>query len=531
MAKIDYSGQTIGGKYRIIKLLGKGGMGAVYLGEHVVIGKKIAVKFLHTEFTAKEDMVKRFYREAQVAAAISHRNIIDVMDVGVSQEGDPYIVMEYLEGESLADLLARKGPMDLPSACAILEPACLALSAAHAKGIVHRDLKPENIFIVRHEGERPTVKLIDLGVSKYMQHDGQSQLTQTGTFLGTPAYMAPEQIRGASDVNQSADLYSIGVIIYEMLTGQLPFKGTHYNELLLNVMTEAPTPPRENFESFPEQAEHLVLSLLEKEEEKRPRSAKEVLEKLQQFDDYENRLSCLEVFMGDLLQMTIAAGTLGGTNDSDGSQSMASDVLAKLAGETPSSRTPAGWSNTVTTPKRKNNVYVIAGIVVVLAVVIAGILIGLAGSDDDSSPNAKSGISATKPDLTPASSHTALPLTERDEGVEIKIEGHPEGAKIYYEDFLILENPFRVKRRKTVARIAVEAEGYKPFRVSVNPTKDQVVKAMLVPLPRESEAAPPPSPAVKSEQATEKKSETPADKLRKKRRKNRKNMIIAEEFE
>ena len=140
-------------------------MGSVYLGRHIVIGKKVAVKILHADLAGGDEMFKRFYREAQAAAAIGHKNIIDVLDVGASPQGDPYMVMEYLEGEDLDNMLARTGPINPAAACGIMEPILLALEAAHSKGIVHRDLKPANIFITQHEGEEPTVKLIDFGLA------------------------------------------------------------------------------------------------------------------------------------------------------------------------------------------------------------------------------------------------------------------------------------------------------------------------------------------------------------------------------
>ena len=213
----EYEGSVLNNKYRLIRLLGKGGMGAVYLGQHIIIGKSVAVKFLHAEFAAKKEVVKRFYREAQAAAAIGHDNIIDVLDVGISDTGEPYLVMEYLEGESLAALIQRKGVLDLSCACGIMEPVLQALFAAHSKGIVHRDLKPENIFLAHRPGGVPKIKLIDFGISKVTQAGSGEKLTQTGSVMGTPAYMSPEQARGSSDLDHRADIYSTGVILYEML--------------------------------------------------------------------------------------------------------------------------------------------------------------------------------------------------------------------------------------------------------------------------------------------------------------------------
>jgi serine/threonine protein kinase len=218
------------GRYRIVRLLGEGGMGAVYLASHVGLGRDVAIKFLHAEFISREDIVGRFRREAQAAAAIRHKNIIEVFDVGMSPQGEPFLVMEYLEGESLAGLLKRVGPLSLGAACAVMEPTLQALQAAHRKGIVHRDLKPDNIFLAYQEGEPPVVKIIDFGISKFTQGDPDKWRTRTGAVMGTPAYMSPEQARGSASLDHRTDLYSMGTILFEMLTGGLPYAGTNFAE-------------------------------------------------------------------------------------------------------------------------------------------------------------------------------------------------------------------------------------------------------------------------------------------------------------
>jgi serine/threonine protein kinase len=186
------------GRYRIDRLLGEGGMGAVYLASHVGLGRQVAIKFLHADLISREDVVGRFYREAQAAAAIRHKNIIEVFDVGMSAKGEPFLVMEYLEGESLAGLLKRVGPLSLGAACAVMEPVLQALQAAHRKGIVHRDLKPDNIFLAYQQGEPPVVKIIDFGISKFTQGELDKWRTKTGSVMGTPAYMSPEQARASA---------------------------------------------------------------------------------------------------------------------------------------------------------------------------------------------------------------------------------------------------------------------------------------------------------------------------------------------
>jgi eukaryotic-like serine/threonine-protein kinase len=264
MKRNKHSGKVLDGRYEILSLLDEGGMGAVYLGRHVKLGRRVAVKFLRGELKGIKGLVTRFYREARAASGISHPNIIDVYDVGVADWGEPYLVMEYLSGENLASLLARKGPISLAAACGIMEPTLRALHAAHERGIVHRDLKPENIFLMRQENGPPVIKIIDFGVSKFLQGE-QTQLTRTGSLLGTPSYMSPEQARGRGTVDHRADIYSMGVVLYNMLSGSLPFVGESYNDLIVNILTEPAKTPTEAYPEFPADAEPIVMRLLEKD--------------------------------------------------------------------------------------------------------------------------------------------------------------------------------------------------------------------------------------------------------------------------
>lgn len=298
-------------RYRIIRLLGEGGMGEVFLAEHVVLRKQVAVKLLRAEFANREDVVKRFYREAQAAASVGHKNIIEVFDVGVSAHNEPYLVMEYLEGESLRDLLRRTGPMNLAAACAVIEPTLLALQAAHCKGIIHRDLKPENIFLVHGSHEPPVVKLIDFGISKIVSGEPDQWRTQTGFVMGTPAYMSPEQARGASNLDGRTDLFSIGTILFEMLTGGLPFAGSNFNEFFANLLTAEPREPQSVFDKFPMEAASLLRKAIQKDPSQRFQTATEMLDALKTLTEYERRDECLRLLSITLGERRFAAGDLG----------------------------------------------------------------------------------------------------------------------------------------------------------------------------------------------------------------------------
>jgi serine/threonine-protein kinase len=464
-----YEGQVLDGRYRVERLLGEGGMGAVYEGRHVLVGKRVAIKLLHSEYATSEEVLKRFYREAQSAAAIGHKNIIDIYDVGVTPANEPYIAMEYLEGEDLESLLEREGKLPVEAACGILEPALLALEAAHAKGIVHRDLKPANIFLLRGEGGAPVVKLIDFGISK-MTGTGSTKLTQTGALLGTPAYMSPEQARGDADLDHRTDIYAMGVILYQMLTGELPFQGAHYNELLINVLTAEPRPPRELDPSIPVEVEALVLRELSKDPRSRSSGARELLIELQRLSAYSERESGLSL-LGTRLQAGVASGDLGRTKGGSGVQSSASKVLSQLA------RTPGVWAGTAA--KRKSRTLLWAGIAA--GVVVAGGLgLYLAVSGEQAPATGTAEVPAAIPAAAAA-----------EQGVTITLQGVPEDARIIYDGARIPENPFRVKRSSLYAPLRVEADGFEPFTTSVMPDADKNVVVELKPLAPAAEPAAP----------------------------------------
>ncbi|HKE20549.1 MAG TPA: serine/threonine-protein kinase, partial [Kofleriaceae bacterium] len=193
-------GQMLDEKYRIDELLEVGGMGAVYVGSHTRLQKRVAIKVLRSELTGAAEIVERFLREAVAASRIGHENIVEVTDIGKAQNGAPFIVMELLEGENLAARIKRGGPLHVPQACAIAIEILSAMDAAHRAGIVHRDLKPENVFLAR-KSRSETVKVLDFGISRMVQtEEGQNRLTLTGLVMGTPYYMSPEQACGESDI-------------------------------------------------------------------------------------------------------------------------------------------------------------------------------------------------------------------------------------------------------------------------------------------------------------------------------------------
>ncbi len=223
-------------RYRIDSLISVGGMGAVYAGHHTLLQKPVAIKVLRSDLPGSELMVDRFHREAIAASAIGHENIVQVTDMGITREGMPYLVMELLQGHNLGDAIRTSAPLEVERSCRIICEILRGLGAAHQAGIVHRDLKPDNVFLVK-KGEREVVKLLDFGVALLKRPDiPDTRLTFTGTVLGTPRYMSPEQARGEQDLTGLADIYAAGVLLYEMLTGALPYVGTNYNVVIHEII-------------------------------------------------------------------------------------------------------------------------------------------------------------------------------------------------------------------------------------------------------------------------------------------------------
>ena len=234
-------GQTIG-NYRITAKLGEGGMGVVYLAEHPVIGRKVAMKAIHPELSRNPEVVSRFVTEAKAVNQIGNEHIVDIHDFGTTADGDFYFIMEFLQGESLADRVKREAPLDPARALDIAAQVADALAASHAHGIIHRDLKPENIFLIHKGSTSDFVKVLDFGLAKLtLGADKVSHKTRTGSVMGTPYYMSPEQCEGRPNIDHRADVYSLGIILFEMMTRQVPFSGEGYGEIIVKHIT-APVP-------------------------------------------------------------------------------------------------------------------------------------------------------------------------------------------------------------------------------------------------------------------------------------------------
>jgi tRNA A-37 threonylcarbamoyl transferase component Bud32 len=268
-------------KYRIERLLATGGMGAVYLGTHVRLRKRVAIKVLNPQLSTAP-MIERFHREAITASQIGHEGIAQVTDLGTSLDGEPFLVMEYLEGESLARRLAAGGRLEVADACELGCSILAPLAAAHRAGIIHRDLKPDNVFLVR-QSRGEMVKLLDFGISRTAGLESTFRLTLTGLVLGTPYYMPPEQARGESEITPAADLYAFGVMLYEMLIGNVPIRAENYNALMYRVSIGDFARPRDVRPDLPRELERVILHAMAQSPGDRPDSAESLERELLPF--------------------------------------------------------------------------------------------------------------------------------------------------------------------------------------------------------------------------------------------------------
>ena len=268
-----YVGQVIGGRYRVISVLGQGGMGWVYEVEHIELGKRLALKVLLPRYSRQAHLVQRFRQEARAASTIGHPNIVDVTDFGTTSDGNFYFVMEKLEGVELGMALYHERRLPPERAVHVAVQMCRALAAAHAVGIIHRDLKPENVFLTTREGEADFVKVLDFGIAK--GRDEANPHGRRGAAMGTPEYMAPEQAAG-KPVDGRIDVYSVGAILYEMVTGQPPHVGPTAIDIINRKGKEPPRPVRELNPAAPEALERVILACLEIEPERRPQTMAEL---------------------------------------------------------------------------------------------------------------------------------------------------------------------------------------------------------------------------------------------------------------
>jgi hypothetical protein len=272
-------GRTIEGFYKIERGLGYGGMGRVYAARRVSDGHLFALKILRRDLANKPDMVQRFQREAQAAMSVNHPNCTKIFNSGQTRGGLSYFAMEYLDGQDLS-LLLQHGALEIKRAIHITRQICAGLGAVHQKGMIHRDIKPSNIMLINHEGAPDFVKILDFGIAKLQQSDGGFSTTATGIIQGTPEYVSPEQARGEK-LDGRSDIYSLGVLLYQLVTGQLPFTEVEPAKLLLRHIQATPPNPRALCPTLPSPLEYIILHAMEKDREQRFRDTHEMNKELE----------------------------------------------------------------------------------------------------------------------------------------------------------------------------------------------------------------------------------------------------------
>ncbi len=276
------AGDLISGKYRLQQLLGSGSMGSVWSARNELTNRDFAVKFLLPGLAENPEALSRFFHEARACGQLRHPAIVDVFDMGRAEDGSPYLVMELLEGEGFEQHLSRQGCMRPVDLCRWMSIVARGLDEAHSRGLIHRDLKPGNIFFAIDGNGALCPKVLDFGISKEISAEAFDQVkTNPGTVLGSPAYMSPEQAQGEEEVDARTDLWSMGVIMYEALTAQLPFDASNYNALMVCIITEPHTPLSRLAPGVPAELEQLIDELLTKERDDRTKTARQVAERLE----------------------------------------------------------------------------------------------------------------------------------------------------------------------------------------------------------------------------------------------------------
>jgi eukaryotic-like serine/threonine-protein kinase len=356
-------GTVVAAKFRIERVLGEGGMGIVLAAHHLHLGRMVAIKLLKPDALAHPDIVARFGNEARSASRIQSEHVARVLDVGALDSGEPYMVMEYLEGLDLSKYVRQRGPLAIEEAVDYLLQACEALAEAHVAGIVHRDLKPANLYLTRRADGSSCVKVLDFGISKASLAGDQAaaqHVTQTASVLGTPGYMAPEQLRSSKYVDARTDIWALGVILHELLTGKLAFQGSTVPEIYAAILASPPEPLRSARPDAPPQLEAIIAKCLEKDANRRFANVGELAVALVQFAPASGRLSAERI--GRITGVAPAAQAPAAVVNPLGATAMPSAygpgyTSAPTMGATPQSHAPMQGMPSMHTPHGQTPVH------------------------------------------------------------------------------------------------------------------------------------------------------------------------------
>jgi serine/threonine protein kinase len=470
----DLIGKVLDRKYRIVRVIGVGGMGTVYEAEHIVISRHVALKVLSPEFVERPETVERFFREAKAASAIGHPNIIDIYDVGREDDNTVYIVMELLKGMNLADCIDCEKRLAPTAAAAIAAQVLSALRAAHEKGIVHRDLKADNVFLAVDSRDRQEVKLLDFGIAKVGQTGTQGLgLTRDGDVVGTPYYLSPEQARGTRDVDARIDIWGVGVILYEMLTGQLPYTGENYNEVLGKILLDEPKPLLEQVPDLPPELVAIVEKAMQKDRANRYASAAAMLDELTPFiESASDGLMSTVVFktMKGIPVTPMPGGRMLLFSTPGGGSKRRSDPMASTS-EVDSQELEIldGMAR-----KRRRRLLVPLALAVGLGVLVAGVTLALfAGGSDGAAATARHEDAKAW-----TGADAAAPAPE--ESVTVDLRGLPSGARVLVDE-KPATLPFTHPKSKSAGHFEISAEGYVTLDLVVVFDKNQAIDVELKP--------------------------------------------------
>jgi eukaryotic-like serine/threonine-protein kinase len=467
-------GQTVG-NYRITAKLGEGGMGVVYLAEHPVIGKKVAIKAIHPELSKNPEVISRFMTEAKSVNQIGNEHIVDISDFGNTDDGEFFFVMEFLQGDALSDRISHDHRFQAPRALKIGAQVADALAASHEHGIIHRDLKPENIYLITRGSVTDFVKVLDFGLAKLTQGDEKvSHKTRTGSVMGTPYYMSPEQCEGRADVDHRSDIYALGVILFEMMTGKVPFGGEGYGEIIVKHITQAPPSLRAINPLLEEHHEKVVLRALSKDRNERYQSMREFRTAMLDPQGYALNAPSLQS-MGSADGVPAArpasADALSGQVVFGGDQKLGAKprpvptTFGQGAGE---------LADDLDAPKsRKGLLAIVAGSVVVAG--IGAFLILGRGSETPPATTAEKPAEAIQP-VVPA----------KPETVGIKFNSDPSGAQVLIKatGAVIGTTPmeYEVPKGSTALEIVLRKPGFEDKTLSIQPDEDSRINSELSPV-------------------------------------------------
>jgi serine/threonine-protein kinase len=499
-------GATVG-NYRVMEKIGEGAMGAVFLASHPVIGKRVALKVIHPELSANEEMLLRFFNEARAVTQIGHQNIVAVQDFGQTPEGDSFIIMELLEGRGLGDLMKQIGIFPVERALHVATQMADGLAAAHARGVIHRDLKPDNVILVPRSGDEDFVKILDFGLAK-LQGPGASGMnlkTKTGSLLGTPHYMAPEQAEG-KPIDHRVDVYALGCILFQMLTGRVPFPGNGFGEVLVKHIREPPPLPSRLSAQVTPAIEKIVLHALAKKPEFRFKSMEDFGLALRRPDEFARKIDAgasLHLTPGDglpapsIARTSLAAGPPPPAPILNGPLRLPEDAPTMMAGAAPEAEAvraaqndPANVHEAVTGPSKRANAPTVAERPQRPLLppdeiprrrspaIVIGFLVGVA-----------------------ALGGLGWMWKGQASTIAVTINTTPPGVAILQGDRILATSPAVLKVSKGVAQVVLtfHKDGFVNAQRIVEPTADQELGVRLVPKPREPPPEAPPKPDARVE--------------------------------